>query len=131
MVAILAAFVSHTSAILTRQVPALLAYVPVHSFPSLKLNQGTRSTVVYVNDDRVWLLAIHDSSFQRSHEATSSSAEYMTRAAKVATVSICEQRTLQTMDRIVVVVGLLLNVPATRKCISLTDLLRKLYVLPH
>ena len=28
-------------------------------------------------------------------------------------------------------VGCLLNVPATRKCISGTDLLRQFYVLPH
>ena len=30
-----------------------------------------------------------------------------------------------------VVVGSLLNVPATRECISGTDLLRQFYMLPH
>ena len=33
--------------------------------------------------------------------------------------------------RKVVVVGWLLNVPATGECISGTDLLRQFYVLPH
>ena len=32
---------------------------------------------------------------------------------------------------VVVVVGWLLNVPATCECISGTDLLRQFYVLPH
>ena len=34
-------------------------------------------------------------------------------------------------DRVVVVVGWLLNVPATCECISGTDLHRQFYVLPH
>ena len=34
-------------------------------------------------------------------------------------------------QREIVVVGWLLNVPATRDCISGTDLLRQFYVLPH
>ena len=44
-------------------------------------------------------------------------------------VRVREER--ETEKRAVVVVGWLLNVPATCKCISGTDLLRQFYVLPH
>ena len=44
---------------------------------------------------------------------------------KQATVGV------QNKDEFVLLVGWLLNVPATCECISGTDLLRQFYVLPH
>ena len=54
--------------------------------------------------------------------------------AVVQTVPFKFRRNLSTNGRpalLLVVVGWLLNVPATCECISGTDLLRQFYVLPH
>ena len=55
---------------------------------------------------------------------------YVRECNRVCALCVCEREIERERERDLLV-GWLLNVPATCECTSGTDLLRQLYVLPH